>query len=57
MVICFFLFFAVNPLYFICVGFNAGKNSKKLWVSPIRRGAITKYLCRVAVQPKGCAAA
>ena len=35
MAACFILFFAVNPIYAICAGVYAGKDIKKLWVSPV----------------------
>lgn len=31
MVVCFILFFALNPFYAICSGIYAGKNVKKFW--------------------------
>ena len=35
MAVCFLLFYAVNPIYFIIVGFFTGKNIKKMWSLPI----------------------
>lgn len=35
MAICFVLFFALNPIYAICVGAAAGKDGRKLWALPV----------------------
>ena len=35
MAICFLLFFALNPIYAICVGAAAGKDGRKLWALPV----------------------
>lgn len=35
MAVCFLLFFAVNPLYFVLIGAFAGKDVKHLWSFPI----------------------
>lgn len=35
MAVCFILFFAVNPIYSVCVGAYAAKNMKKFWALPI----------------------
>lgn len=35
MMVCFILFFVLNPICAICIGAYAGKNIKKLWSLPI----------------------
>lgn len=35
MAACFILFFVVNPIYAVCAGGYAGKDIKKLWISPV----------------------
>lgn len=35
MAVCFLLFFAVNPIYSVIIGFFAGKNIKYLWSLPV----------------------
>ena len=35
MAVCFLLFYAVNPIYSIVVGFFTSKNIKKMWSLPI----------------------
>lgn len=35
MAICFVLFFALNPIYAICVGAAAGRDGRKLWALPV----------------------
>lgn len=35
MAICFALFFALNPIYAICVGAAAGRDGRKLWALPV----------------------
>ena len=35
MVVCFLLFFAVNPLYSVIIGAFAGKDVKHLWSLPV----------------------
>ena len=35
MAICFLLFFALNPIYAICVGAAAGRDGRKLWALPV----------------------
>ncbi len=35
MAICFLLFFAVDPVYAICMGIAAGKELRKLWYQPL----------------------
>ncbi len=34
MAVCFLLFYAINPLYFVILGMVAGKNVKALWMMP-----------------------
>lgn len=35
MAVCFMLFFAVNPVYFVVIGVFAGKDMKHLWSLPV----------------------
>ncbi len=35
MAVCFLLFFAINPIYFVVTGIFAGKDMKHLWSLPI----------------------
>ncbi len=35
MAVCFLLFYAVNPIYSVIVGFFTGKNIRKMWSLPI----------------------
>jgi hypothetical protein len=35
MAVCFILFWALNPIYAICIGAYAGKDIKRLWFLPI----------------------
>ena len=34
MAVCFILFFAINPIYSMIIGFFAGKDFKNLWILP-----------------------
>ena len=40
MVICFVLFFAINPLFSVFCGVSAGKDIKRLWSLPIITAAL-----------------
>ena len=40
MVVCFLLFFALNPLYSVILGVFAGKDMKHLWSLPIVSAAL-----------------
>lgn len=40
MVICFLLFFAVNPMAAICVGLFAGRKLKATWFQPLLLSAL-----------------
>ena len=35
MAVCFLLFFAINPIYFVVTGIFAGKDMKHLWSLPV----------------------
>ena len=35
MAICFILFYAINPIYSIIIGYQAGRNVKALWPLPM----------------------
>ena len=35
MAVCFILFFAVNPVYSVVLGVNAGKDMKSMWSLPL----------------------
>ena len=35
MAVCFLLFFAINPIYFVVAGIFAGKDMKHLWSLPV----------------------
>lgn len=40
MAICFLLFYAVDPVYAIAVGWSAGKALRRLWMVPIVTAAL-----------------
>ena len=41
MVVCFLLFFAVNPVYSVAIGAVAGKNIRHLWSLPVISAAMS----------------